>query len=112
MARRCRLGSGGPEPPTSAHNILKKPRRKIINETLFIYLLKVKKINWLINPKLIRVWTKSKLSKKSTMETSRTIVFKPSYWSYEDQTEENEVDIHIGGQTADGENGPPHCMEL
>jgi len=33
---------------------------------------------------------------------SRKIIFKPSYWSYEDQIEENELDIHIGGQTADG----------
>ncbi len=32
---------------------------------------------------------------------SRSIVFKPAYWSYEDHIEENELDIHIGGQTAD-----------
>ena len=33
---------------------------------------------------------------------TRTIILKPSYWSYEDNPEENELDIHIGGQTADG----------
>ena len=32
---------------------------------------------------------------------SRTIIVKPSYWSYEDDEEENALDIHIGGQTVD-----------
>ena len=32
---------------------------------------------------------------------SRKIIVKPSYWSYEDDEEENALDIHIGGQTVD-----------
>ena len=34
---------------------------------------------------------------------SRTIIVKPTYWSYEDDEEENALDIHIGGQRDDGQ---------